>query len=481
MSLPVGIAQRFVLVRTQNSRPREHRVARNQPLRIQSDMAHREPEFRPANVQHSPTAMSRPAGARPRLRRFLKALGPGVIAGAANDDPVAIGTYSMAGATFGYALLWVPLFVLPLAITAVFLSSKVGLVGGLGVAGTLRRYYHPALLYATTIPLVIANVVAAGADLGAIASSIRLLAPIPNGVLLVAVALSTLALQIWGSYPLIKSIFKYLTLALFAYLVTAIISKPNAWQVVRHTLIPTVEMNPRFLMMLVAMIGAALSPYLYFWQASQHVEEKVARGQKRFLQRKGASEAQMQHTVWDVNAGMFFSTVVSYSILVGTAATLFRAGKHQIQSAADAAEALQPLAGGAAAGLFATGVVAVGFLAVPVLITGTAYALAEMAGWNYGLSEKVASAKPFYAAIACLTCVALGLNFIGINVFDLLLWSSTIQGFLTPLLLAVLIAITNNRSIVLDKTNTKPTNFVAFVTLVATVAAVVGLIWSWTR
>ena len=260
------------------------------------------------------------------------------------------------------------------------------MVSGMGLASVLRRHYDRNLLYLTVTGLVIANTINAGADIGAIAAAINLLIPVPIAVMIVPIALIILALQIWGSYRLIAKIFKWLALALFAYIGSAFFAKPNWVGVLKGTLIPTLSFNPQFLSTLVAILGTTISPYLFFWQANQEVEEEISMGRRTLAQRKGATDAEMKYAGWDVNIGMLFSNVVMYFIILATAATLFKAGKTNIQSATDAAEALKPLAGPWASLLLALGLIGTGFLAVPILTGSGAYALAErlLPGTNDG-------------------------------------------------------------------------------------------------
>jgi len=361
------------------------------------------------------------------LKRALLVLGPGVITGASDDDPSGVGTYAVAGASFGFATLWTTLFTIPMMATAQFISAKVGMVTGMGLAGVLRRYYAPAVVYPAVIGLIVANTINAGADIGAIAAAVNLLLPIPIAALIVPIAALILALQVWGSYRLIAGVFKWLALALLAYIGAALFAKPQGLDVLRGTFIPTLRFDSASLTVLVALLGTTISPYMWFWQASQEVEELVAMGHKRLWQRRGATDTELSYAAWDVNIGMVFSNVVAYFIILTTAATLFKAGKTDIKSAADAAEALRPLAGEAARILFAVGLMGAGFLAVPILTGSGAYAAAEVFGWKRGLDQKPRRAKEFYGAIAAATLVGMLINFVGINPIDALFWLSLIH------------------------------------------------------
>src|SRR5262252_434087 len=282
------------------------------------------------------------------LKRFFKLLGPGLITGASDDDPSGIGTYAVAGASLGFTTLWSALFTLPLMASVQLTCARIGMVSGMGLAAVLRRHYARNLLYLTVFLLVIANTINAGADIGAIAAAINLLVPIPITALVLPIALIILALQIWGSYRLIARTFKWLVLALFAYVGSAFFAQPDWWQVAKATFLPRLSFDGPFLATLVAIFGTTISPYLFFWQADQEVEEEISFGRTTLAQRRGASEAEIKYAKWDVRAGMFLSNMVMFFVILATAATLFQTGHTDIQTATDAAQALKPLARGAA-------------------------------------------------------------------------------------------------------------------------------------
>ena len=379
----------------------------------------------------------------PAKRLFL-ILGPGLITGASDDDPSGIGTYSVTGAQFGYATLWTALFCFPLMTATQIICSRVGQVSGQGVAGVLRRHYPRWLLYPAVGALLVANTLNAGADIGAISAAINLLVPIPIAAMIVPIAVAIVVLQIFGSYRLIANVFKWLALALLAYVATALFARPAAVDVLRHTFVPTIRLNSDFIAVLVAILGTTISPYLWFWQASQEVEEQISMGRTTIAKRRGATEAEKKYSAWDTIIGMAASQVVMYFIILTTAATLFTAGKTDIASAADAADALRPLAGSGATVLFAVGLIGVGVLAVPVLTGSGAYAVSEAFGWKYGLDKKPARAKQFYAVIALSSGIGMLINFVGINPIDALFWTAVINGVLAPPLLALVMLIANN-------------------------------------
>jgi NRAMP (natural resistance-associated macrophage protein)-like metal ion transporter len=416
-----------------------------------------------------------------RMRSALGLVGPGIVTGAANDDPCAIGTYAKAGASLGFSTLWLVPVMFPMMSAAVYLCSKIGMVSGMGIAGVIRNYYSRRLLYPLVGALLLANIIGAGADIGAIAAALRLLLPVPAGLALVGVTVFVLALQTWGSYELLQRIFKWLALALFCYLGAAILAKPDFTEVLRGTLVPRLHFSADYLAILVAIVGTGLSPYVFFWQASQEVEEEVAIGRHHVWQRRGTSNEELRYASHDIEVGMLFGALIMYFIMLCTGATLFQAGHTSVDSAYDAAQALRPLAGNAASLFFAIGIIGVGLLAVPVLTTGPAYALAESFDWKHSLGHKPEHAKEFYSVIVFATLVAMGLNFIGINPLTALFWAGIIEGLLAPPLLLVIMLITNNRQIMGRHVNSRPLNVLGWITTGVTSAAALVLIWTWIR
>jgi Mn2+/Fe2+ NRAMP family transporter len=339
---------------------------------------------------------------------------------------------------------------------------------------TRAGFFTPAL-----IGVLIGNTIEAGADMGGMAAAIGVLVPLPMPIIIIPVAASIFALQVWGSYELIRNIFRWLALTLLAYVGSAVIARPDLLEVLKGTLVPTIRFDQRFLSLLVAVVGTTLSAYLYTWQSNQEVEEEIAMGRRRLAQRKGATRKELQHTKTDVIAGMFFSNLVMYFIILSTAATLFKAGKTEISTAAEAAEALRPLAGDAATALFALGVIGVGFLAVPVMTTGAAYDLCQVVGWKHSLHAKPSEAKKFYTAIAGFTMLAMAMNFLGFNPMKALVFSGIVQGFSTPPLLLLIMLMTNSRKIMGNRVNTLGLNILGWLTTAAIFAASIGLIVTW--
>jgi NRAMP (natural resistance-associated macrophage protein)-like metal ion transporter len=413
------------------------------------------------------------------ILRFIKILGPGLITGASDDDPSGIGTYAVAGASFGYGMLWTALLSFPLMASVQFICAKVGMVSGQGLAGVLRRHYPRWLLYPAVMGLVVANTINVGADIGAIAAAINLLVPIPIPWMIVPIALVILGLVFFGSYRLIANVFKWLTLALLAYIGSAFFARPDWGGVLHGTIVPTFSVDPKFLTTLVAILGTTISPYLFFWQSNQVVEEEIAIGRKSLWQRRGASDEELKYAAVDVNTGMFLSNVVMYFIILATAATLFTSGQTDITSAADAAEALRPLAGDAATVLLAVGLIGAGFLAVPILSGSAAYGVAEAFGWRHGLDTRPGRAKEFYGVIAVATLVGMLINFSGINTIDALVWTAVINGFVAPPLLVLIMLISNNREIMGERTNGLAINVLGWIATAIMFAAAIALVLTW--
>lgn len=410
---------------------------------------------------------------------FARSLGLGVVTGAADDDCSAIGTYASAGAQFGPAILWTAPVTFPMMFAVVYLSSKLGQVTGRGLFHVIKDNYSAWILWPTLIGVLIGNTIEAAADLGGMAAALALFIPAPVPVLVCAVAAVLLALQIWGSYELIRNIFRWLALVLFAYVGSALLAAPDPMEVLRGTFIPSIQFSKEFLAILVAIIGTTLSAYLYTWQSNVEVEEEIAQGRTTVEQRKGATDEELRNSRKDIVLGMLFSNLIMYFIILSTGATLHKAGITDIQSASQAAEALRPVAGDAAGILFATGIIAVGFLAVPIMTTGAAYDLCQVLGWKSSLHAKPAEAKKFYAVVTGFTLIAVAMNFLGFNPMKALVYSGIVQGFSTPPLLLLILLMTNNRRIMGDKVNGRALNLLSGFTVLAIFAASAGLVVSW--
>lgn len=427
--------------------------------------------------------VSPPQGNEPQNSKeqhgLLRSAGLGLITGAADDDCSAIGTYAQSGAQFGYACLWTAPVTFPMMVAVVYLSGKLGQVTGQGLFAVIREHYARWFLYTVLAGVVIGNIIEAGADIGGMAAALGILVPIQAKLIVLLVTAAVLVLQVWGSYTLIRNVLRVLALSLVAYIVSAFLAHPQLGPLVRGTFVPTIHFNKNFLSLLVAIIGTSLSAYLYTWQSNEEVEEKIAVGKRFLSKRRGTTDADLRQSLWDVIFGMLFSNVVMYFIILATAATLFRFGKTDIGSAADAAQALRPLAGNVAGLLFAVGIVGVGFLAVPVMTTGAAYDLCQSFGWKHGLYRKPQDAKKFYIAITVFTSMAMSINFMGFNPMKALVFAGIVQGFSTPPLMLLIMLMTNRRKIMGDKVNGRAINVLGWITTGTIFSASIALVVSW--
>jgi NRAMP (natural resistance-associated macrophage protein)-like metal ion transporter len=410
------------------------------------------------------------------FKRILKLLGPGLITGASDDDPSGIGTYAQAGAQLGYTTLWVALITFPLMATVQYICAKIGLVSGKGLSGILRQHYPRWVFYMAVLVLFVANIINVGADLGAIAAAIHLLVPqIPTWAAIIPVTALLVMALIEFSHEQLAAIFKWLTLALFAYIATAFFTHANWAEVLKNTLVPSIDFQPKSLAVYVGLLGTTISPYLFFWQSHAEVEEQRKAGHTLW-RRVGASDDDLKYCAADVNAGMLFSNVVMFFIILTTGATLHQSNIRHIDTAAQAAQALAPLCGPYAKFLFAAGLIGTGLLAVPVLAGSCAYAVASAFGWRSGLGEKWYRAKGFYAVIALACVIGMALNFININPMDALFWTAVLNGILAPPLLVMIMLVSNNPKIMGGRVNSPLLNVLGWSTTVLMFVAAAALI-----
>src|SRR5581483_4944954 len=356
-----------------------------------------------------------------RLREFFADLGPGVTTGAADDDPSGISTYSVTGAAFGYAPLWTALFSFPLMISVQLMCARLGIVTGRGLAGVVRRRYPPLVVWAACVLLATANIFNIGADLGGMAEATEMVTGIDSRMLVPLYAAVIVSLLFWSSYRRIARTLKWLTLVLFAYVGAGILAHPDWGAIARATIVPHVEITPRYVATFVGILGTTISPYLFFWQAGQEVEEERSRGHVHELD--GVGDAEIRRSNIDVTTGMFFSNFVMYFIILTSAATLHAHGVTEISTAQQAAEALRPLAGDAAYWLFMLGIIGTGVLSIPILAGSCAYAIAEAAAWRGSLDQRPKDARGFYAVVAVAMGIGLLLDFLGFNAVAMLFWS----------------------------------------------------------
>jgi len=406
------------------------------------------------------------------LVRYFRLLGPGLVTGASDDDPSGITTYSVAGASLGYGMLWTALATLPLMAAVQLICARIGLVTGRGLAGVIRRHYPRPFLYTACLLLLVANVFNIAADLAGMADAARLITGVPSLVSVPVFGLAILLVTVYSTYARFAQYLKWLTGVLFAYIVAAFLAKPNWRQVAVATVVPSLRWDALYVTTLVAVLGTTISPYLFFWQASQEVEEEKARGKRTVTQRRGATAHELRDARLDVFTGMFFSNLVMYFIMLATGATLYRAGGSEIETARQAAEALRPLAGDGAYLLFTLGLMGTGLLAVPVLAGSASFAVAEVFGWRSGLDLSPRRGRRFYLVFAGAVATGMLLNLAGTNPIRMLFLCALLNGLLAPPLLLLVMLVSNNRAIMGEHANGPWLNLLGWsATIIMSVAA----------
>jgi NRAMP (natural resistance-associated macrophage protein)-like metal ion transporter len=409
------------------------------------------------------------------VARFFGELGPGLITGAADDDPSGISTYSVTGASFGFAQLWTTLFSFPLMAAVQLMCARLGLVSGQGLAGALRGRYPKWVLLGACTLLAVANVVNIGADLGGMAEAMQMITGLPSLLWLPVFAVLIVVLLIWSSYRWIARVFKWLTLVLFAYIAAAFMAHPNWSEVLRATFVPHVELSARYISTFVAILGTTISPYLFFWQAAQEVEEERAMGRRTVHSRRGATDEELRAARTDVLTGMIFAGVVMYFIILTTGATLYTSGQRDIETARQAAEALRPLAGNAAYLLFTVGLVGTGMLGVPALAGSAAYAAAEAMHWRGSLNDRPRVAPKFYAVLAIAVVIGLGLNYFRVNAVKMLFYAAVLNGILAPPLIVLVTLLTSDRKVMGDRVNPPLLSWLGWITAAVMTLATVAM------
>jgi len=380
----------------------------------------------------------------PRRRRWYSVLGPGLVTGAADDDPSGIGTYSQVGAQFGYTQPWALLFSLPLMAAIQEICARIGAGTGLGIAQNLKEHYPRALLRIVVLLLLVANVINLGADLGAMGAAVALIVPGPALAATIVFGIVSILLEVFVSYARYAAVLKWATLSLFSYFAVVLLAEVDWYAALKGTLVPHFAFTKDHVTALVAVLGTTISPYLFFWQSGQEVEEQHRRHVKPLMISPRSAGPQLRRIRVDTLVGMAFSNLTAIVIVIATAATLHKAGITQIDSAVEAASALRPLAGELAFALFALGIVSTGLLAVPVLAGSAAYAVAEMFGWREGLNQRPREAKAFYAVIAVATLAGVAMSFLAINPMKALYWAAVVNGLLAPPLMIVTMLIARN-------------------------------------
>lgn len=417
-----------------------------------------------------------PAESAP-LSEFLENLGPGLITGAADDDPSGISTYSVAGASYGYATLWTALLSFPLMAAIQLMCARLGMVTGCGLASVIRARYSRWVLWFACALVIVANVFNIGADLGGMGDAMQMITGVRAYFWTPFFAALILGLLLWASYRTMARVFKWLTMVLFAYVAAAFLSHPNWSAVLRATFIPHVEWSKDYISVLVGILGTTISPYLFFWQAAQEVEEDRDHGKNTVSKRKGATNKELRVAKRDVITGMLLSNVVMYFLILTTGATLNAHGQKHIETAKQAAEALRPLAGPGAYWLFTLGIIGTGMLAVPVLAGSCAYAIAEGAKWkDASLNLQPKLAQKFYAVIAVSILVGLAFDFARINAVKMLFWSAILNGLLAPPLVIMVVLLTSDRKVMGNQVNSPRMKVLGWACAIVMSAAAIALV-----
>jgi NRAMP (natural resistance-associated macrophage protein)-like metal ion transporter len=391
-----------------------------------------------------------------KAKNYWYLLGPGLTTGASDDDPSGIATYSQTGAQFGFGLLWMAAFTFPLMAVIQEMCARIGLVTGRGLAGNVRAHFGRRVLYISTLFLFAANTFNIGADIGAMANAVQLLRPHLNFTLLViGWTIFILLLQIFTPYVKYARYLKWLALVLFAYILSSVLAHPNWHTVLNYSVIPRLTFSKDQLLLICAILGTTITPYLFFWQTSQEIEEEIAAGQTTLKQRAGSDATAMKKMRIDVWSGMFLSNVVMFFIIAACASVLFKHGITNISTAAQAAQALRPFAGNATYFLFAIGILGMGLLAIPVMAGSSAYAISESMGKRQGLNSKLKQGYAFYGVIIISMMTGLALNFIGLNPIKALIYSAVLNGIVAPIILVLILLIARNKHIMGEWKNGK--------------------------
>ena len=407
-------------------------------------------------------------------RRIVSVLGPGLVTGAADDDPSGIATYSIAGAQLGTSLLWLSWFTWPLMGAVQMMCARIGMVTGRGLAGALAQKFPKWILVIVSIALLAANSINVGSDLSGMADAAELLTGISSHIYVVVFGAAIAFAIIRFRYAHIANVLKWLALVLCAYIIAAFLLKPDWGMVAKAFVIPQIRGNEAWAT-IVAILGTTISPYLFFWQAAQEVEEEKAKGRRTIVARRGATKEEIWSRKWDVGAGTLLSNVVMFFIILTTALTLNANGITNITSSRQAAEALRPLAGNFAMLLYAVGVIGVGFLAIPTLAGSAAYAFSETFRWRSGLDEKWKHATAFYGIITLSTVIGIAMDFININPLSALYWTAIINGVLAPFLLVGVFAVARDKKIMQGQPSSMLSQIVVFVTIVVMFGAAIAM------
>jgi NRAMP (natural resistance-associated macrophage protein)-like metal ion transporter len=412
---------------------------------------------------------------RPGLvRRFFSSLGPGLITGAADDDPSGIATYSLAGAQFGTSLLWMSFLCWPLMSFVQMMCARIGMCTGQGLSAAFRKKFPRWVIVLFAIALIIANTINVAADLSGMADAAQMITHLSSKVWVILFGSAIAYATVRCKYQQIAAVLKWLALTLFAYVIAAFIVGPNWPEVLHDAVIPSWPQKDAW-GMIVAILGTTISPYLFYWQASEEVEEEKAKGRKKLTERKGASNEELSTRKLDVVTGAFFSELVMFFIILTTALTLHRNGITKVETSQQVADALKPLAGTFASLLYTVGILGVGFLAIPTLTGSSAYAFAEALGWKQGLDRDLPQAKHFYSVVIGSSLMGVVLNFVGVSPVKALYLSAVVNGLLAPFVMCAIWLVASDRKLMGDQPSSMPSRVVVGFTTLAMFAAAVAM------
>lgn len=414
-----------------------------------------------------------------RGKDYWHTLGPGLTTGASDDDPSGIATYSQVGAKYGFNFLWLAAFTFPLMAVVQEMCARIGLVTGRGLASNIRLMFSPRVLYVSTALLFAANAFNIGADLGAMAAGVKLLVPqMGTTVLVVGFSILMLLLQIFTPYARYAKYLKWLALVLLSYILSAILAHLDWGTILKHAFVPSISFTKDQLLLVCAVLGTTISPYLFFWQTSQEVEDEIVQGKTTIAMRQGTDKQSVKSMRVDVWSGMFLSNLVMFFIVAACGGILYPHGITNIASAADAAKALEPFAGSATHLLFAVGIIGTGLLAIPVLAGSSSYAIAESLRKPSSLGKTLSQAKVFYGMIIISMLVGLGMNFVGINPIKALIYSAVANGIVAPVVLILIVIISSNKKVMGEWVNGPVTKFIGWTATIIMIVAGAGAIWS---
>ncbi len=416
-----------------------------------------------------------------RIVHFLRNLGPGLITGAADDDPSGISTYSVAGATTGLSMLWLALITTPMMAVVQGMCARIGMVSGVGLAAVMRKTFPKWLAFSLAALVIVANTFNIGADLAGMSASAHMVVGLPILLWVVAFSVVLLLTEFFCSYRLLSSILKWLALTLFAYVVTLFLVRPDWWSIVRHAVAPEFHADGHWITTVVGVLGTTISPYLFFWQSSLMIEEEKDWGRTTVAQRKGATTAEVANAHADVNTGMIYSNLVMFFIIATTAVTLGAHGKHDIATAQDAAEALRPLAGNFAYLLFTLGMVGTGLLAIPVLAGSSAYVASEMMSFHTGLGEAPRRAPRFYAILGAGIVVGMILNLMRLDPIKTLFWSAVFNGVAAVPLVFAVVTIASNPKVMGPWRSSPVARAWGWLTFILMTLAAIGMFVFWNQ